>query len=399
MENKKKWIAVGIILLLFVSITGIWALAASERSVTNHLSTSVVDIALENYKLVNGKEVLFSNEDKEIQVMPGMRISQIPKITNKAVDCYVRAGIIIDGKREVERPLSIEDVSGFSDAWVLRGDYYYYTKVLKTERSASLFDTITIPAEWNTMYDENGVVDYYTQNDWEIRICVDAIQAANFTPDYTGKTPWGTEGTDFTIQKSIHEDGYELNVYDPMEPPEFSVVYEGQSKGLITSQDDFFTGIEELLPGDKKEGTFMMQNKNEERQTFFFRTEVLEEKAILEHIILRIETGGKNIYEGPLNSRTLDSYMSLCSLETKETQEVTFTLTVPKELDNQYTLNNCKVRWLFAVGDRPEIVDAAKTGDALFEEVVLFLIMGMGATGCIFGILFLRISRARGGKW
>ena len=114
---------------------------------------------------------------------------------------------------------------------------------------------------------------------------------------------------------------------------------------------------------------------------------------------MKIETGGKNIYEGPLNSRTLDSYISLCSLEMKETQEVTFTLTVPKELDNQYTLNNCKVRWVFTVGDGPEIVDAAKTGDALFEEVILFLIMGMGAAGCIFGILFLRISRTRGGKW
>lgn len=398
MRNRKKWMAAGIILSLIAGATGVWALA-SQRSVTNHLSTSVVDIELDTYKRVNGKEVLYSNADKEIQVMPGMQISQIPKITNEAVDCYVRAGIAIDGKWEVERPLSMQDISGFSKDWILRGDYYYYTKVLKPQDSVQLFDTITIPSEWTTKYDENGVADYYTRNNWDVRIRVDAIQAANFTPDFAGQSPWGAEGTDYGIQKCIHEDGYEINTYEPMTPPEFTVVYEGAGKELITSQDDFFAGIETLLPGDEKEGIFTMKNKGEDTQTFYFRTEILEEKEILEQIKLKIETSGKQIYEGPLNSRTLDSYISLCSLKNGETQDVAFTITVPKELDNEYTLNNCKVRWHFAVEEEQKRTEAVKTGDAIFEKVMLFMVIGTGALGFIFGILIRKTCRKRGGRW
>lgn len=398
MRNRKKWLVAGTVLLLLAAGTGLWAWAASERAVTNHLSTSVVDIELENHEMVDGKEVPFSNQKKEIQVMPGMQISLIPKITNEAVDCYVRAGITIEGKREVERPLSIEDITGFSEDWVLRGDYYYYTKILKTENQVPLFDTITIPTEWNTKYEEAGVVDYYTQNDWELQVRVDAIQAAHFSPDFAGQSPWGVEGTDYEIQKCIHEDGYEVNTYQPIEPPEFSVIYEGETKELVTSQEDFFAGIETLLPGDKKEGTFTMENKGGNEQKFLFRTEILEEKEILEQITLKIETAGRRLYEGPLNARSLDSYMDLCSLEQGETQDVKFTITVPKELDNQYTLNHCKVRWLFAVKEESQIAEAVKTGDTLFKKGILYMMRGMGAVGVILGILVRRKYGKRGGS-
>lgn len=398
MRNKKKWLGAGVTLLLLAAGTGLWAWAASEQSVTNHLSTSVVDIELENYEMVDGKEIPFSKEKKEIQVMPGMRISQIPKITNEAVDCYVRARITMEGKREVERPLSVKDISGFSDAWVPRGDYYYYTEILETEDTVRLFDTITIPAEWDTKYDAKGVVDYYTRNDWELYIRVDAIQAAHFSPDFAGQSPWGVEGTDYEIQECIHEDEYEVNAYQQINPPEFTVVYEGDAKELVISQDDFFTGIETLLPGDIKEGVFTMENKKQGKQNFLFRTKVLEEKEILEQITLKIETAERLLYEGPLNSRELDSYIGLCSLEQGETKDVRFTLTVPKELDNSFTLNHCKVRWQFAVEDEPGLAEAAKTGDAMYKKMFLIVMRGLGAACVILGIFIRRSYRKRGGK-
>ena len=81
MRHKKLWMTAGIAVLALAG-TGIWALAAAETSVTNTLSTSVVDIGLENYRSVDGKEVEFTDKDRKIMVMPGMRVSQIPKMTN-----------------------------------------------------------------------------------------------------------------------------------------------------------------------------------------------------------------------------------------------------------------------------------------------------------------------------
>lgn len=370
MRHKKICIIVGIAVLTLVGAS-IWALAAAETSVINTLSTSVVDIGLENYKCVDGKEVPFTEEDKRVMVMPGMRVSQIPKITNRAEACYIRAGIVIDGKEEVEYPLSLDDISGFDEKWVKKEGYYYYKDILKTDECTSLFDTITIPSEWGTKYDDNGVTDYYTLNNWDITIRVDAIQAVNFTPNFNSDTPWGVDGEDYTIQKCIQDEGYEFNACQKVEPPEFTVVYEDESKKLISNSDNFFVGIPRLMPGDKQEGTFTMENKDGElTQTFYFKTEIIEEQDILEHIILCIETEGKTIYEGPLNSRKLQDYINLCSLERGEKQEVRFSLAVPKALDNKYTLNNCKVKWLFKTESVPEKVVSVKTGDVLFKLVL-----------------------------
>lgn len=393
MKRDKLWITAGIAVLALTG-TGIWALAAAETSVTNTLSTSVVDIGLANYRSVDGKEVPFTEEDKKVMVMPGMRISQIPKITNKAEDCYIRAGISIDGKEKVERPLSLEDISGFTEAWVRKGEYYYYKDILKTKECVPLFDTVTIPCEWETRYEEGVVKDHYTLNDWEITVRVDAIQAKNFTPDFGRDFPWGIEGEDYDIQKCIQEDGYEFNVYQKEEPPQFTIVYEGESDKLITSHDNLFAGIPRLLPGDKKEGAFTMKNNGKKSQTFYFRTEILEEQEILEQILLTIQTGEKTIYEGPLNSRKLQEYVSLCRLEKGETQEVRFSIYVPKSLDNRYTLNNCKVKWLFKTEEEPQKAGSVKTEDGLFQTAVLCAVICAGAGF----LVYLLIKKKRGKK-
>lgn len=392
MKHRKLWMTAGIAVLALAG-TGIWALAAAETSVTNTLSTSVVDIGLENLRSVDGKEVPFTDEDREIMVMPGMQVSQIPKMTNKAEDCYVRAGIAIDGKKEVERPLSLEDISGFSEAWVKKGEYYYYKDILKTGECVPLFDTVTIPSEWETRYEEGSVKDHYTLNDWNVMVRVDAIQAANFTPDFESGSPWGVEGEDYTIQKCIQEEGYEFGAYQKEEPPEFTVVYEGESKKLIAGPEDFFARIPRLLPGDEKEGTFTLKNGSGQKQTFYFRTEILEEQDILEKIVLHIQMDGEPIYEGPLNARKLQDYVSLCSLEKGKTQEVRFSLAVPKELDNRYTLNNCKVKWLFKTEEEPQPQKAVpvRTGDALFKAVVPW-----AAALAAAGATVLLVRRKRG---
>jgi len=159
-----------------VAMAGIAVGAASqsETSVTNNISTSIVNIDLETYTQEDDAVIPMDEDSGPLMLMPGMKISHIPRITNKAIDCYIRASVDITSKYEVERPITEEDISGFAEDWVQRGEYYYYTNVFRSNQSTDLFDTITVPAEWDTKYDkEDNVVDHYTMNDWDITVKID----------------------------------------------------------------------------------------------------------------------------------------------------------------------------------------------------------------------------------
>ena len=148
-----------------VAMAGIAVGAASqsETSVTNNISTSIVNIDLETYTQEDDDVIPVDEDSGPLMLMPGMKISHIPRITNKAIDCYIRASVDITSKYEVERPITEEDISGFSEDWVQRGEYYYYTNVFRSNQSTDLFDTITVPAEWDTKYDkEDNVCLLYT---------------------------------------------------------------------------------------------------------------------------------------------------------------------------------------------------------------------------------------------
>ena len=76
--------------------SGTYVYARPETSVTNHFSTGVVDINLDEYELTaNGGEEPFRDytgkKGENPLIMPGDDISKIPRITNDGNDCYVRA--------------------------------------------------------------------------------------------------------------------------------------------------------------------------------------------------------------------------------------------------------------------------------------------------------------------
>ena len=47
-------------------------------------------------------------------------------------------------RRYVEM-LSECNIEGMSAEWIKRGDYYYYTKVLKKQESVDLFQSVSVP--------------------------------------------------------------------------------------------------------------------------------------------------------------------------------------------------------------------------------------------------------------
>ena len=69
-----------------MTTSGIFAVA--NQNLNSSISTGNVDVNLEIYKDDNGEEVLYGEDTTK--VMPGDKLSFIPKVNNLAEDCYVR---------------------------------------------------------------------------------------------------------------------------------------------------------------------------------------------------------------------------------------------------------------------------------------------------------------------
>ena len=70
-------------------------------------------------------------------------------------------------------------LSGFSSKWIKRGEYYYYTSILKRKETVDLFQSVHIPASWKKEHELQKL---------GLTIQAEAIQAANFTPDSVSYT-------------------------------------------------------------------------------------------------------------------------------------------------------------------------------------------------------------------
>ena len=88
---------------------------------------------------------------------------------------------------------SDKNISGMSKKWVQRGEYYYYTSILKRKDSTDLFKEVTVPETWT---------EEHTGQQLGITVQAEAIQAANFNPDFKAMSPWGNQ----EIQLCVHEE-------------------------------------------------------------------------------------------------------------------------------------------------------------------------------------------------
>ena len=106
-------------------------------SVTNHIQTDIVDISLKEYQqqITDHGTVLLPWKD-DMVILPGDRISLIPKIMNTGTDCYVRVRLQCDGN------LTDADLLpyGMDDNWFLADDgFFYYTKVLHQNTKEQIY--------------------------------------------------------------------------------------------------------------------------------------------------------------------------------------------------------------------------------------------------------------------
>lgn len=333
-------------------------------AVTNHLQTDIVDISMVEYQQEKTADGIVRTPWKDDRaILPGDRISLIPEITNQGADCYVRARVTCSG--------GLKDLDlvpfGMQEDWFLAEDgYFYYKDVLSEKSSTELFSGVTV---------SDAVNDEVAGTKGYLSIWVDAIQSRNFTPEFQSENPWGN----VKILKNQKNSGSHIRVMTEAEKQEFQILWQGDMKKLITNADDFFANLPELLPGEVLTDQICVSNPSDMPMEIYFRSDAPETgHALLAQIGLKIElqNQGKRqlIYDGNLQANDLKEEISLGTVQANEEAEFVYTLSVPKTLDNQWTLLNEDVTWYFSTESMQQentksahmaISNTVKTGDTL----------------------------------
>ena len=379
MRGKTHKIICSILCLIFLSSTAVFA--REEISVTNHIETGVIDIELDEYQSRDDGG-LVPWEDKT-KILPGDEISKIPRITNKGYDCYVRA------KLNFSSDVISDYYYGLGENWVLCKDgYLYYTEVLKNGEYTDIFQGIKIPTDFSQDFEEET---------FQLIIDVDAIQIQNFVPDYDAEHPWG----DIKIEKCIQDGNYQIQSLEASNPKSFEIQYDRVSKSLIKNADDLFENIPVLFPGDTYSDILELENTSNNKVKLYFNTYSKSSKlldGIQLKIVLKNDSSEKTIYNGSLNSTKLAERFLLTELKGREQQKLEYTISIPKEFNNKYTLLNDSVRWIFSaeeiIPDKPKnnIViqfpnDIPQLGDVARADIALLIMI---ISGTMLTILLIK---------
>lgn len=372
-----------ILLGLLIGGWNIYAYFEDSITVTNYIKTGDVNIGIQEYEIKNGREVLYENSKT---IFPGDIISKIPRITNYAEPCWIRAKVSFENDKSEQDGFSSKNLLGISDNWVLKGEYYYYTEILDYNESIDVFKEVMVPTEWTREHDGQNL---------SIEVLAEAIQAENFTPDFTAMSPWGNE----EIEMCVHEEnGTAACIKEEMV---LKVEFNGQAHKLLAVPDNFFHNIRRAMPGDFYQDEILLSNTTNTEAEIFLKTEATdltaEQVDLLEKINLKILMDQKVLYEGNLYSEKLKDEISLGIYKPEETGILSFEIKIPKELNNDYALRNANINWIFSVyeenADLEENVTSesglpkksVKTGDS--SPITLLVIIAILAGGiCGVGV-------------
>ena len=320
------------------------------------LSTSAVDIEIKEY---NQNNEPFQDDGKV--VMPGDEIILIPRVNNLGIECYLRAKITYTIRDE---SFNVEDyINGNYSSWTKSGEYYYYDGVFDKEASVDLFNKVTIPDLSNDYYGSIIVV----------HIVVEAIQAKNFDGNWEG----------IEIKESVDR------TYDIDYDGESSVIYEDNVHKHITLDDHFFDNLGNLLPGDSISEEITILNSTYDKNEYFVAIDYDnlsdEEKALLRSIKLKIRnSNGEELVSSNLEDKTRHS---LGIYQKGGGDRLTIELSLPTDIDNDYSKLFTKIMWRFSydVISHGNLPPNPNTWDLKFDlSIALFIASAIGFLVVLF---------------
>ena len=337
-------------------ISGIYSLTDEMNKTESGLSTSAVDIEIKEY---NQNNEPFQDDGKV--VMPGDEIILIPRVNNLGIECYLRAKITYTIRDE---SFNVEDyINGNYSSWTKSGEYYYYDGVFDKEASVDLFNKVTIPNLSNDYYGSIIVV----------HIVVEAIQAKNFDGNWEG----------IEIKESVDR------TYDIDYDGESSIIYEDNVHRHITLDDHFFDNLGNLLPGDSISEEITILNSTYDKNEYFVAIDYDnlsdEEKALLRSIKLKIRnSNGEELVSSNLEDKTRHS---LGIYRKGGGDRLTIELSLPTDIDNDYSKLFTKIMWRFSydVISHGNLPPNPNTWDLKFDlSIALFIASAIGFLVVLF---------------
>ncbi len=319
-----------VILYLSIIYTAPVPALAEERSyeteVINNISVGDISIALCEYETDDdGAETEYRNPKR---VLPGEIVSKTVRVTNLANPAWIRVKLTYlpaDGMKDF--PPSC--IALADDYWIERGGYYYRTRPLESGEEADFIRGIRIPSFWG---------NEAAGKDFEIAITAEAVQEANFIPDFTAEDPWfGT-----LIETCVHT-SRDIPVMTRYRG--FSVSFEGGAEGLVRLGDDFFANFGTLMPGDEGSGVLTLKNAYASPIALYFRTEGLDEGPLANEAHLVIRDGDSVIYDGKLSGSRDE--VKIADLDTDGEKELTYSIFIPPECGNSYAVTKAADKWIF----------------------------------------------------
>lgn len=190
MKKKLTLIATAVALGALAVVGATMAYFTSQDTATNVITTGNVQISITETS--NDKNSIMNENGIQYvgAITPGQNISKIPVIVNDGNnDAYVRAYVEFKYYDEDKNDITAnftgkEPVIVYNTKDWIKGetagdqDFYYYNKAIKANqdkesekgKTAELFDTVTIPTEWNN--DQANVTI-------EVIVHAEAIQSEN----------------------------------------------------------------------------------------------------------------------------------------------------------------------------------------------------------------------------
>ena len=344
--NKKKLFLLGIMFFTLLCISGVYALSDSVINNTEStISTSYVDIKIEEYRDGNP----YTEVDEH--VMPGEDVPLNAVVHNLGMDCYIRSSLTYTIGSD---SYNVSDyILGDYQNWNLNGDYYYYGSVVPKDDVVSLFDIIHIPEDLSMDSSDDRIV---------VHIVVEAIQAKNFENNWD----------DVVIEKAIDR-SYSIDSEGKSE-----IIYENNAERYIQLENGFFDNLGELLPGDHLSDKITIYNSSNNRIKYYLSIDKNslsdEEVELLNHVHLVIKNGQGNIIkEGKI---TDIQKLLLGTYNHGDQEDITFDLSIPPDLDNEYSKIATKIVWIFSVDEES---NNPNTWDLKYDvSITLFLFSAAG---------------------
>lgn len=184
---------------------------------------------------------------------------------------------------------------------------------------------------------------------------------------------------------------------------EQQVTYRGDTHKIFTTSEDFFTGMNQMLPGDAYTGTATINNTSEKKVTMFFRTRP-ERKAsdtmssqMLKDFSLTV-TATKNgkkktVYSGKWSGDS--KYVNIGTYSKGEKANFSFRVSMPKSHKNAFNMQKTSIRWIFVASEQEKKIVPVKTGDS---QSVMFYLRILAAAGAVLVLCVLLKKRRISGK-